>query len=101
MKLKSRTRYVCSECKDISSTTMKPVKGIMTPYCKCGKVKDAVQVEEADVRLNMIQIQPSPEVHAFRNEYNEFLISEETQEKINSGQYSPIYTDQAGSTRKD
>lgn len=84
----------------MSSTLLRFLSGAMVPFCKCGAKKETTLVEEAVVKINMIHTPPTPEVRAFRREYNEFLVSPETQEKLNSGQYSAQYTDAAASTRK-
>jgi len=101
MKVVERERYVCPACSNRSSTLLRFHQGSMVPFCECGAIKDTVMIPEVETEIDLIQTQPNPEVHAFRKEYNEFLVSPETQEKLNSGQYSASYTDAAASTRKD
>lgn len=101
MKTVTRSRYTCPECKDVSSTLFRPQKGKMVPFCKCGSVKEETLIEEADVNISMIHTPPTPEIRAFRTEYNEFLTSPETQKKLNTGEFTANHTDTAASTRND
>ena len=79
---------------------MRRIDGVMVPVCRCGEVKETLQIDEALVEVNTVMSQPDPEVEKFRKDYQDMIKSPEVQAKITSGQYGMDHVDSTATKRK-